>query len=87
MVSARTCCTCCGRTSTQRNPGRRFSYPLLQRQRRLQGPIWSSEGEAVPADRTWEVTTLARSLKDESGMKAAGEECASGRRQMAASFI
>lgn len=53
---------------------RRFSYPFLQGQRGLQGPIWSSEGETVPADRMWEVITLANSLKDERVIKEAGEE-------------
>lgn len=55
---------------------RRLSYPLLQGQRCFQGPIWPSKGEAVPADRKWEVTRLKVELMKE----------ASSGRQMAASF-
>lgn len=54
----------------------RLSYPLLQGQRCFQGPIWPSKGEAVPADRKWEVTRLKVELMKE----------ASSGRQMAASF-
>lgn len=59
-----------------------FLYPFLQGQRRLQGPIWSSEREAVPADaKHGPVRIKGDNLKDECVRKRKTNKREEGERE------
>lgn len=52
---------------------REMLYPFLQGERRLQGPIWSAEGKAVPTDeerrRALFLETISRTKKKQKNKR------------------